>query len=71
MNYFKYSPLPKLASNRLRKYDRRNPSLIAQRDNSRIENLDIMKVHAWRDAKEKGQHTRWAGGDDQDRLEYI
>jgi len=51
MNYFKHSPLPKLAANRLRKQDLRNPSKLVQRDNRRIENLDIMKVYAQRNAK--------------------
>ena len=46
MNYFKYSPLPKLAANRLRKQQLRNPSKIQARDARRVENLDIMKVYA-------------------------
>ena len=71
MNYFKYSPLPKLAASRLRKHQMRNPNKILLRDNQRIENLDIMKVYAQREAKERKTQPRYKGGDDLDRLDYI
>jgi len=48
MNYFKHSPLPKLASNRIRKQNARNPTLPQKRSNTRLENLDIMQVYAAR-----------------------
>ena len=71
MNYFKYSPLPKLAANRLRRHQVRNPNKILLRDNQRVENLDIMKVYAQREAKESKMQPRYKGGDDLDRLDYI
>ena len=68
MNYFKHSPLPKLASNRLRKVNARNPNNPAKRSNERLETLDIMQVYAQR---KSGMGARWAGGDEQDRLDYV
>ena len=49
MNYFKHSPLPKLASNRIRKQNSRNPALPQKRCNTRLENLDIMQVYVARE----------------------
>ena len=43
-----------MASNRLKKYDVRNPMKPKIRQNQRIANLDIMQVRAMRDAKATG-----------------
>ena len=73
MNYFKHSPLPKLAANRVRKHNTRNPNKIIQRSNVALANLDILEVYAQRARMEARQSTGkvWKGGDDQDRLDYI
>ena len=71
MNYFKHSPLPKLAANRVRKQNARNPNLIPRRKNTRLENMDIMDVYAARASLQAQKEHRWRGGDEQDRLEYI
>ena len=67
MNYFKHSPLPKMAANRLRRESVQAPQRNKQPLNTRLETLDIMAVYAQR----KNMGARWAGGDEQDRLEFV
>ena len=73
MNYFKHSPLPKLAANRVRKHNGRNPDAPIIRSNVSLGNLDIMQVYAYRARMEAAKTKKkvWKGGDVQDRLEYI
>ena len=71
MNYFKHSPLPKVAANRVRRHNQRNPVLPQKRCNKNLAQLDIMGVYAAREALQTKAPTRWRGGDEQDRREFI
>ena len=71
MNYFKHSDLPKLAANRLKRKEARNPNKHIRKGNKMLKNLDIMDVYAARQTLSANASTAWKGGDLQDRQEYI
>ena len=67
MNYFKHSDLPKLAANRLKRKEARNPNKHIRKSNKMLKNLDIMDVYAARQTLSANASTAWKGGDLQDR----
>ena len=71
MNYFKHSDLPKLAANRLRRHENRNPNTAIKKCNKRLANLDIMDIYAARQKMAASADATWKGGDLQDRQEFI
>ena len=66
MNYYRVTQLNKLTSRHLAKEQKRNPRLAPVQSYNRVASIDMLALH-----KSEIAHSKWKGGDNEDRLNYI